>query len=231
MKLRIKFTGTGPLKFLGHLDIMRYFQKAIRRSGIDISYTTGFSPHQIMSFAYPLGVGMESEGEYFDIEADSVTSSDEMCEALNREMADGFTICDIKMLPDKAVNAMASVSAASYKIFYKEEGCSFDFSKALSKWNEAESVMYEKDGKKGPVLRDIKPYVFSLETSSDKSGILLTCDASSANNVKPFAVFKPLLEFIDVPFNEWEWQILRLDLFTRDSEDKLISLNDVGEKF
>ena len=51
------------MKFIGHLDIMRYFQKAIRRAEIPIAFTSGFSPHMIMSFANPLGVGLTSDGE------------------------------------------------------------------------------------------------------------------------------------------------------------------------
>ena len=64
MKIRIKFAKYGTMKFIGHLDMMRFFQKAIRRADIDIKYSEGFSPHQIMSFAAPLGVGIESRGEY-----------------------------------------------------------------------------------------------------------------------------------------------------------------------
>ncbi|MBR4965176.1 MAG: TIGR03936 family radical SAM-associated protein, partial [Lachnospiraceae bacterium] len=120
MKLRVKFSKKGPLKFIGHLDIMRYFQKAIRRSGIAICYTTGFSPHQIMSFAAPLGVGLESEGEYFDIEVESVTSSEEMITALNEQMAEGIVIEGIRMLPDSVKNAMASIQAASYLVSFEE---------------------------------------------------------------------------------------------------------------
>ena len=60
MKVRIKFRKYGVMRFIGHLDVMRYFQKAIRRAELDITYSTGFSPHQIMSFAAPLGVGMYS---------------------------------------------------------------------------------------------------------------------------------------------------------------------------
>ena len=55
------------MKFIGHLDVMRYFQKAMRRADIPIAFTKGFSPHMIMSFANPLGVGLTSDGEYFDI--------------------------------------------------------------------------------------------------------------------------------------------------------------------
>ena len=64
MKIRVKFSKHGAMKFIGHLDIMRYFQKAIRRAEIPIVFTEGFSPHMVMSFASPLGVGIESEGEY-----------------------------------------------------------------------------------------------------------------------------------------------------------------------
>ena len=67
MKVRVKFSKYGPVKFIGHLDVMRYFQKAIRRADIDILYSEGYSPHQIMSFASPLGLGITSEGEYMDI--------------------------------------------------------------------------------------------------------------------------------------------------------------------
>ena len=77
------------MKFIGHLDMMRYFQKAVRRANIDIRYSEGYSPHQIMSFAAPLGVGITSDGEYFDIEVDSSLSSKESVAALNATMVDG----------------------------------------------------------------------------------------------------------------------------------------------
>ena len=77
MRLRIKFRKYGPVRFIGHLDVMRFFQKAIRRAGIDVAYSGGFSPHQIMSFASPLGVGLESDGEYLDIEVSACASSAE----------------------------------------------------------------------------------------------------------------------------------------------------------
>lgn len=65
------------MKFIGHLDVMRYFQKAMRRAGIDIAYSEGMSPHMIMSFAQPLGVGLTSDGEYMDVELRTPIASDE----------------------------------------------------------------------------------------------------------------------------------------------------------
>ena len=59
MKARIKFRKYGVLRFIGHLDVMRYFQKVMRRADIPIAFTGGYSPHMIMSFASPLGIGLE----------------------------------------------------------------------------------------------------------------------------------------------------------------------------
>ena len=84
MKIRIKFRKYGSMRFIGHLDVMRYFQKAIRRAGIDIAYSEGFSPHQIMSFAAPPGVGLTSDGEYMDIEVRSTRSTEESIAARAR---------------------------------------------------------------------------------------------------------------------------------------------------
>ena len=78
MKARIKFRKYGALRFIGHLDVMRYFQKVMRRAEIPIAFTGGFSPHMIMSFASPLGIGLESDGEYLDIELTEPIKSNEL---------------------------------------------------------------------------------------------------------------------------------------------------------
>ena len=67
MKTRMRFVKCGSMKFIGHLDCMRFFQKAIRRAKLDVAYSKGYSPHQLMSFASPLGVGVTSDGEYIRI--------------------------------------------------------------------------------------------------------------------------------------------------------------------
>ena len=112
MKLRIKFRKYGPIRFIGHLDVMRFFQKANRRAELDVAYTGGFSPHQIMSFAAPLGVGLTSNGEYMDLEVHSLTSCEDVKQRLNAASVPGIEITSVKILPDKAGNAMASVAAA-----------------------------------------------------------------------------------------------------------------------
>lgn len=195
MKLRIKFSKKGPLRFIGHLDIMRYFQKAIRRSDIDIAYSTGFSPHQIMSFAAPLGVGVESEGEYFDIEANSVTSAEDMIDRLNAEMAEGMVITGMRILPDDAKNAMASVKAASYRLNWKEGYApDYDLKEAVSRFLSQEEVLYTKHTAKSVIERNLKEAVYELKVIDNRT-IYMLVDASSAGNVKPGAVLECLAGF------------------------------------
>ena len=86
LKARIKFRKYGIMKFIGHLDVMRFFQKVMRRADIPIAFTGGYSPHMIMSFAQPLGVGITSDGEYLDIELKEPIDSKEAVRRMNQVM-------------------------------------------------------------------------------------------------------------------------------------------------
>ena len=100
MKVRIKFTKTGAMKFVGHLDTMRYFQKAIRRAELPVAFSGGYSPHMIMSFAAPLGVGTTSLGEYFDMELTEKVPTAEIEDRLNAVMVEGVTISSARQVED-----------------------------------------------------------------------------------------------------------------------------------
>lgn len=231
MKLRIKFSKKGPLRFIGHLDIMRYFQKTIRRSNIDIAYSTGFSPHQIMSFAAPLGVGVESEGEYFDIEANFVTTSQDMIARLNAEMAEGMVITGMRILPDDAKNAMASVKAASYRLNWKEGYFpDYDISEAVARFHAKDEVLYTKKTAKSVIERNLKEAVYELKAMNDRT-IYMLVDASSAGNVKPGAVIECLAGFYGKEYDSDAIQITREDTFTDNPEGGYVSLGEVGEVF
>ena len=95
-----KFRKYGVMKFIGHLDIMRYFQKAMRRAEIPIAFTGGYSPHMVMSFANPLGVGLTSDGEYFDIELSESVDFAQAVRRLNEAMVEGMEIVNMIEISD-----------------------------------------------------------------------------------------------------------------------------------
>ena len=212
MKVRIKFSKHGVMKFIGHLDIMRYFQKAIRRSGIDIAYSEGFSPHQIMSFAAPLGVGLESNGEYLDIEVVTATSSKDMIQKLNAVMAEGMKILSIKSLPDTAGNAMASVAAADYTVtFRKGYEPTFDWHGQLERFYEKPAILVTKKTKKSEKELDLKPYIYSLCIEDD--AIRMRVDASSSGNIKPSLVIEAFYKEMGEELPEFALEITREDTY------------------
>ena len=168
MNIRVRFSKYGFLKFIGHLDVMRYFQKAIRRADIDILYSEGYSPHQIMSFASPLGLGITSEGEYMDIAVGQTDSSVESIRRLNAQMAEGIEILSYRQLPEKSTNAMASVAAADYVVDFREEyRPEGDWQQDFLAFCGNPAILYEKETKKG---RDV--YKRQAQKFADDDSIL-----------------------------------------------------------
>ena len=121
MKARIKFRKYGVLRFIGHLDVMRFFQKLMRRADIPIAFTGGYSPHMIMSFASPLGIGLTSDGEYLDIELTAPVDSREAVKRMNEECVEGIEIISIRQISDeKKMTGMTILAAADYLISVKK---------------------------------------------------------------------------------------------------------------
>ena len=117
MKARIKFKKYGALRFIGHLDVMRYFQKVMRRAQIPIAFTGGYSPHMIMSFASPLGIGLTSEGEYFDIELTEPIESEKAVRQMNEVGVEGIEVLSFRQIAEeKKATGMAIVAAADYLV-------------------------------------------------------------------------------------------------------------------
>lgn len=231
MKIRIKFAKYGTMKFIGHLDMMRFFQKAIRRADIDIKYSEGFSPHQIMSFAAPLGVGLESYGEYMDIEVLSMTSTEEMKRALNQVMVEGVEVLSVTVLPEQVKNAMASVAAASYSIQMKEGTFPIaGLEEKIQAFYSQENIPYTKETKKSIIELDLKQGIYALRGEDDGT-IYMLVNASSSGNIKPTMVLEKFCVFAGVELPANSYQVTRLETYTEtaaEGEKKFIPLADVG---
>lgn len=236
MKVRIKFSKHGVLRYIGHLDVMRYFQRAFRRAGIDIKYSTGYSPHQIMSFAAPLGVGLESEGEYMDVELSSFPSSHDLIWALNEQMAEGIEIHSAVLLPEGTGNAMASVAAAGYYIDFRDgfmppKG----WEDAISAFMAQDEILYVKKTEKSEREINLKEYIYDFRVSShgEKDCLYLMVNASSSGNIKPAMVMEKMYEFLGgYAFDSFNLLITRedtyLNLSAEDEEPQFVPLDQIG---
>lgn len=238
MKIRIKFCKDGVMKFIGHLDIMRYFQKAMRRAEIDICYSEGFSPHQIMSFAAPLGVGITSEGEYLDIEVASTRSSEASIQALNDTMVEGVRITGYVKLPDNAKTAMSLVAAADYELFFKD---GYEAPAGMDEYREAidhfyyetAEILITKQTKKSERVVDIKPliYRFKVIEKNGKPAFSLKVSTGSNDNLKPELVLETLHKSMGLTLDENAIQIHRLEIYAAGNEERtFVPLLAMGEE-
>jgi len=177
LKIRIKFEKNGSMKYIGHLDVMRYFQKVMRRADVNIAYSSGFSPHQIMSFASPLGLGITSSGEYMDIEVMSTDSSEIMVSKLNEVMVDGIRVLSYKLLPDDAKNAMSIIAGAEYSVKFNDKYFSFDseeIKKDIEDFINKDTIEVIKKTKKSEKLVDIKPMIEDLSVTDEEIHMFLS---------------------------------------------------------
>lgn len=234
MKVRVKFAKEGPMKFIGHLDIMRYFQKAIRRAGIDIAYSEGFSPHMIMSFAAPLGVGITSTGEYFDMEVKSATTSEDMKNRLNEAMVEGMRILSVKKVEDgKAGKAMSLVAAADYLVTFRpgREALGEIYLSHIDEFCGQEQLLIWKKTKKSEKEIDIRPFIYEMRRDGD--GIFLKLAAGSANNTKPELVMEAYAAFLQAELPEFACKVHRIETYGEtqsEGETCFIPLEGLGEE-
>lgn len=233
MKVRIKFTKHGAMKFIGHLDMMRYFQKAMRRADVDIKYSEGFSPHQVMSFAAPLGVGLTSNGEYMDIEVNSMKDSKTMVDQLNAVMVEGVSILSCRRLDDSAKNAMSMVVAADYTVTFRDSARPENldvFFDELEAFYNRDSIVINKKTKRGEREVDLKPLIYDLHRQGD--AIFMQLSSGSSDNIKPELVLEAFYNTKGQIFSGLSVQIQREEVYgnTGDEEQRvLIPLEDFGE--
>ena len=233
MKIRIKFSKTGAVRYIGHLDVMRYFQKLNRRAGIDVKYTTGFSPHQVMSFAAPLGVGLESYGEYVDIEVNSTLSSVEAVKALNDASTSGIQVISYVELPDGTANAMSSVAAADYRVRIKEAylpACIKESEVLKNRFEEflsQSSIVVVKTTKKSEREVDLKPLIYSAKVD-DSGTINMQLCTGSAENLKPELVIESFFRYLDCEMSQFALDICRMEVYGNNANNELIPLEAFG---
>ena len=229
MKARIKFRKYGVMKFIGHLDVMRFFQKVMRRADIPIAFSGGFSPHMIMSFANPLGVGVTSDGEYFDIELTEEIDMQAAVLRMNETVVEGIEI--VNMVPisdDKKQTGMSIVAAADYLSSLKNGEFPEDWKEKAQGFMNQPSISIVKKTKKSEKEVDIKPMIYKFEVRDDSVYMLVA--TGSVENLKPELVMQALCQYLDVDLETVSFVHHRLDVYANagtEEDKKFVSLDQV----
>lgn len=162
MKKRAYFDKFGEMKFISHLDLLRFFDRLLKKSQIPVKYSQGFHPRPKMSFGSPVSLGTEAYDELMDFELETPMSNEEVFKRLNSSNVVGFRVNKVEEVPRKS-----SIMEEYTVMIYEIEGSEEDISKLEELLNRDEIV--EVKEKKGKIAtRDLKVRIKSFKRDNNK---------------------------------------------------------------
>lgn len=225
-KYRIKYTKGPELRFVSHLDLMRLFQRAVRRAELPIGYSHGFNPHQLMSFGNPLSLGMTSSGEYCDFEFEKAVDTQEIVDRLNAVMNEGVTVHRATRLSQEAKSAMAELCACEYEAYIHEIMPSDNLAEKIDGFMAQKEIVVMKKTKNHVKETDIRPDIFSMQDISEngKAAIKLTLAAGSIQSLRADLTVQTFCEYAKAEFNKYKVRYKRTEMY-RILDGKLVPLD------
>ncbi len=194
MKMLCVFEKKPRLRMIGHLDLMRAMQRALRRSGLPIAFSQGFNPHVLVTFAAPLSLGMAGERELMEVPLSESISDKTFLYLINLALP-----CDLQCLSARPVHdahpaPMALLRAASFRAEFPE-GAPALF-EALPSFLAREEIPAIRKTKTGDKPCDIRPMIYDLRASGEHMDMTLAlCEAATC---KPDLLISSLCEYAGV---------------------------------
>ncbi|MDO5301034.1 MAG: TIGR03936 family radical SAM-associated protein [Tissierellia bacterium] len=191
MKLKVKFSKEGMVKFISHLDSLRLFHRAVQRAGIPILWSEGFNPHMKLSITQPLSVGMESEGEWMEMEVEDGTDISTIAAELNSALPPGIRILSVEEKVGKE-SLFGAIKTTEYRfLFPRSLYPNAEALKAsIERAEAADEIMVPRKKKQGRkkiwVDEDIRPLIHKLELEEGEDFILRALlGAGNEGNLRP----------------------------------------------
>ena len=164
MPNRLLFQKMGNAIYISHLDLMRLFQRAFKRAGLNLKHTQGFSPRAMVSIALPLSVGVQSKCEILDYElVDQEIPFEEIRERLNRALPAGVRVLEAYDSPRKP-KELTHLDVA-IRLEYDNGAAEVALDPIWALFTR-ESILVTKRGKNGNVEQDIIPMIFGLQVAA-----------------------------------------------------------------
>ena len=168
------------LRHIGHLDIQRAMQRALRRSGLPVSYSQGFNPHILVTFASALSTGAAGRRELMDVTLDREVAPEDFLSAMNAALPPDMQLVQARAMEDKHPALMAMVKAADYTITLLEEEASRKCLAAIPAFLEQGSIMAMRKTKRGLNECDIRPLIHALREEDGAIRAVLTLMESTS---------------------------------------------------
>lgn len=213
----VKYRRNDEVKYISHLDFVRFMQRVMRRAGLPMAFSSGFNPHPIMAVALPLSVGVTADGELMKIGLDGDFEESEVMNTLNKAFPKGFEAVKIKKTEGKEFD-FNKISRAEYICECEiDKDCCVNVEKFMAN----EKILVMKKSKSGIKEADIKPHIHSLEVIArdDNSVTFKMCvDAGNIYNLKPDSVLEAMAIYDD-GFKVLFYNVKRCSLLSEDNKE------------
>ncbi|MBQ6120414.1 MAG: DUF2344 domain-containing protein [Clostridia bacterium] len=162
MRALIRFGKQPRLRFISHLDLQRFFQRAVNRTGLPIAWSQGFNPHPVMSFGSALALGWTSEYEVIDIKLSAPMGRKRTEDAVRAALPEDLPVLEVRMVDDRHAAPMSLVRMSDYVVRLEGENAPAVIGQ-IPAFLEREVVEAIKKTKSGEKTINARPLVLSLE--------------------------------------------------------------------
>jgi radical SAM-linked protein len=188
-RVRARFTKTGKVRFTSHRDVVRIWERGLRRAGQSVAYTEGFSPRPKLSFGFALPTGCESLGEYLDISlrAEALHGDDEdvvcqrLAESVDPVLPQGMEVQAVVPLPSGVPSLQQAVTSCTWHIRLADAVSLPAVRTAVDRVLAAPELLHTRERKGGMVTEDIRPGILHLQVHD----ATLQCDSPAASPSAP----------------------------------------------
>ena len=191
-RLRVRF-GRGPeVKFISHLDIMRFWERAFRRAQVPLAYSEGFSPHPQISLAAPLPVGVTSEAELMDVLVSRWVSPQWFTAVVNQQLTPGFEILGVLSIIPTTPSLQSRLRHAEYQVEVPTDREAQDIKSAISHLLSLESLPWHHRRDTGQRSYDLRTLIDDLWLVTWRQpygaiGMRLRCDSGGSGRPEQVA--------------------------------------------
>jgi radical SAM-linked protein len=194
-RLRLKFSRGEELKFLSHLDLMRLWERALRRAGLPLAYSEGFTPHPQIALAAPLLVGVTSDAELMDVSLSRWISPQSFVAQIEKQLPHGIALLDVWPVGPKIPSLQSQVRFVEYRVEVETGKDSQEVELALKSFLSMKELAWHHHRDTGDRYYDLRALVDDLwlidcQGSLCVLGMRLRCDVKGAG--RPEQVTKAL---------------------------------------
>jgi len=190
-RLRLTFSKGGEIKYISHLDLMRLWERALRRAKVPLVYSKGYNPRPRISIAFPLAVGITGDKELMDVFVEPPMAPLDFAKGVRRQLPQGVTLAEVDEVYLDLPPLQTQVRSAEYLATLENRQSVEEAEGRISSLLERDHVPRERRGK----VYDLRPLIEELrprEENGDQYVLEMTLKAGEGGTGRPDEVLDEL---------------------------------------